>query len=140
MVDLVPLLIAAGAIVLWSLVLYALQRRGLLEPRGLQPSPPPAGPFLTWKTVRGRQWIDRGLRGTPEGRAAGLTPTRSRPPLRGRPGDEHAPRGPLRGRVLLRHAGRRHAGPRRSRDRRLHAGRLPGADRGDANIHGDHVR
>src|SRR5437773_3735572 len=59
MVDLVPLLIAAGAIVLWSLVLYALQRRGLLEPRGLQPSPPPAGPFLMWKTVRGRQWIDR---------------------------------------------------------------------------------
>src|SRR5213595_960778 len=59
MVDLVPLLIAAGAIVLWSLVLYALQRRGLLEPRGLQPSPPPAGPFLMWKTVRGRRWIDR---------------------------------------------------------------------------------
>src|SRR2546421_4666826 len=59
MVDLVPLLIAAGAIVLWSLILYALQRRGLLEPRGLQPSPPPAGPFLMWKTVRGRQWIDR---------------------------------------------------------------------------------
>jgi membrane-associated protease RseP (regulator of RpoE activity) len=59
MVDLVPLLIAAGAIVLWSLVLYALQRRGLLEPRGLQPSPPPGGPFLMWKTVRGRQLIDR---------------------------------------------------------------------------------
>src|SRR5947199_10262862 len=59
MVDLVPLLIAAGAIVLWSLILYALQRRGLLEPRGLQPSPPPAGPFLMWKTVRGRQWIVR---------------------------------------------------------------------------------
>src|SRR2546428_3723243 len=53
------LLIAAGAIVLWSLLLYVLQRRGLLEPRGLQPSPPPAGPFLMWKTVRGRQWIDR---------------------------------------------------------------------------------
>src|SRR5438067_6333567 len=59
MVDLVPLLIAAGAIVLWSLVLYALQRRGLLEPRGLQPSPPPAGPFLMWKTIRGRRLIDR---------------------------------------------------------------------------------
>jgi len=59
MVDLVPLLIAVGAIVLWSLVLYALQRRGLLERRGLQPSPPPAGPFLMWKTVRGRQLIDR---------------------------------------------------------------------------------
>ncbi|TLZ67867.1 MAG: PDZ domain-containing protein [Methanobacteriota archaeon] len=53
------LLIAAGAIVLWSLLLYVLQRRGLLEPRGLQPSPPPAGPFLMWKTVRGRQLIDR---------------------------------------------------------------------------------
>ncbi len=59
MVDLVPLLLAAGVIVLWCLGLYALQRRGLLEPRGLQPSPPPAGPFLMWKTVRGRQLIDR---------------------------------------------------------------------------------
>src|SRR5882762_4773281 len=60
MADLVvSLLIAAGAIVLWSLLLYALQRRGLLEPRGLQPSPPPAGPFLMWKTVRGRELIDR---------------------------------------------------------------------------------
>lgn len=59
MVDLVPLLLAAGVIVLWSLGLYAFQRRGLLEPRGLQPSPPPAGPFLMWKTVRGRNLIDR---------------------------------------------------------------------------------
>lgn len=53
------LAIALGAIFLWSLGLYVLQRRGLLEPRGLQPSPPPAGPFLMWKTVRGRQLIDR---------------------------------------------------------------------------------
>ncbi|TLZ42407.1 MAG: hypothetical protein E6K19_08255 [Methanobacteriota archaeon] len=56
------LLIAAAAIVLWSFGLYALQRRGLLEPRGLQPSPPPAGPFLMWKTVRGRaliEWLAR---------------------------------------------------------------------------------
>src|SRR5436853_3432176 len=52
-------LIAAGAIVLWSLLLYVLHRRGLLEPRGLSASPPPAGPFLLWKTVRGRQLIDR---------------------------------------------------------------------------------
>src|SRR2546428_795158 len=59
MVDLVPLLLAAGVIVLWCLGLYALQRRGLLEPRGLTPSPPPAGPFLMWKTVRGRNLIDR---------------------------------------------------------------------------------
>ena len=59
MVDLISLLIALGAIVFWSLVLYALQHRGLLEPRGLQPSPPPAGPFLMWKTVRGRRLIDR---------------------------------------------------------------------------------
>lgn len=51
--------IALAAIFFWSLGLYALQRRGLLEPRGLQPSPPPAGPFLMWKTVRGRQLIDR---------------------------------------------------------------------------------
>ena len=59
MVDLVPLLLAAGVIVLWCLGLYALQRRGLLEPRGLSPSPPPAGPFLMWKTIRGRNLIDR---------------------------------------------------------------------------------
>ncbi len=64
MVDLFPLLLAAGAIVLWSFALYALQRRGLLEPRGLIPSPPPAGPFLMWKTVRGRQLIDRLARPT----------------------------------------------------------------------------
>jgi membrane-associated protease RseP (regulator of RpoE activity) len=59
MVDFFPLLLAAGVIVLWCLGIYALQRRGVLEPRGLQPSPPPAGPFLMWKTVRGRQLIDR---------------------------------------------------------------------------------
>ncbi len=59
MVDILPLLLALGVIVLWCLGLYALQRRGLLEPRGLHPSPPPAGPFLMWKTVRGRQLIDR---------------------------------------------------------------------------------
>ncbi|HYY48090.1 MAG TPA: site-2 protease family protein, partial [Thermoplasmata archaeon] len=53
------LLIAAGAIVLWSLGLYALQRRNLLEKRGLYPNPPPAGPFLMWKTVRGRAFIER---------------------------------------------------------------------------------
>src|SRR3989449_9225556 len=53
------LLIAGAAIVLWSLLLYALQKRGLLERRGLAPSPPPAGPFLMWKTLRGRQLIDR---------------------------------------------------------------------------------
>src|SRR2546425_2855729 len=59
MVDVLPLLAAVGVIVLWCLGLYGLQRRGLLEPHGLQPSPPPAGPFLMWKTVRGRQLIDR---------------------------------------------------------------------------------
>ena len=57
--DLFPLLLAAGLIVLWSLVLFALQRRGLLEPHGLTVSPPPAGPFLMWKTVRGRRLIER---------------------------------------------------------------------------------
>src|SRR2546427_2023203 len=53
------LLTAGAAIVLWSLLLYVLQKRGLLERRGLQPSPPPAGPFLMWKTIRGRELIDR---------------------------------------------------------------------------------
>src|SRR5438132_14391046 len=53
------LLIAGVAIVLWSLLLYVLQKRGLLERRGLAPSPPPAGPFLIWKTLRRRQLIDR---------------------------------------------------------------------------------
>src|SRR2546427_12052446 len=53
------LLIAGAAIVLWSLLLYVLQKRGLLERRGLAPSPPPAGPFLMWKTLRGRPLIDR---------------------------------------------------------------------------------
>src|SRR2546426_11145409 len=52
------LLIAGAAIVLWSLLLYVLQKRGLLERRGLAPSPPPAGPFLMWETLRGRQLID----------------------------------------------------------------------------------
>ena len=59
MVDALPLLAALVVIVLWCLGLYARQRRGLLEPRGLQPSPPPAGPFLMWKTIRGRRLIDR---------------------------------------------------------------------------------
>src|SRR2546428_2350594 len=58
--DLLDSLLSAGAaIVLWSLLLYVLQKRGLLERRGLAPSPPPAGPFLMWKTPRGRQLIDR---------------------------------------------------------------------------------
>src|SRR3989442_3326985 len=74
MVDVLPLLAAVGVIVLWCLGLYGLQRRGLLEPHGLQPSPPPAGPFLMWKTIPGRELIDRlgmpkrfwrGVRGPP---------------------------------------------------------------------------
>src|SRR2546428_12649725 len=51
------LLIAGAAIVLWSLLLYVLQKRGLLERRGLAPSPPPAGPLPLWKTPRGRPLI-----------------------------------------------------------------------------------
>ena len=57
--EFLGLFIALGLIVLWCLGLYVLHRRGLLEPRGLQASPPPAGPFLMWKTVRGRKLIDR---------------------------------------------------------------------------------
>ncbi len=59
MVEFLPILLAGTLIVLWSLGIFALQRRGLLEPRGLSPSPPPAGPFLMWKTIRGRRLIDR---------------------------------------------------------------------------------
>src|SRR3989442_2625740 len=52
------LLIAGAAIVLWSLLLYVLQKRGLLERRGLPPSPPPPGPLLLWKTPKGRPPFD----------------------------------------------------------------------------------
>src|SRR3990172_274290 len=47
------LFVALGLIVLWCLGVYAFHKRGLLEPRGLHASPPPPGPFLLWKTVRG---------------------------------------------------------------------------------------
>src|SRR2546422_5425881 len=53
------LLIAGAAIVLWSLLLHGLQKRGLLDRRALAPSPPPAGPFFMWRTLRGRELIDR---------------------------------------------------------------------------------
>src|SRR5438094_6850375 len=59
MVDVLPLLAAVGVIVLWCLGLYGLQKRRHPEQHGLSPSPPPAGPFLMWKTLRGRQLIDR---------------------------------------------------------------------------------
>lgn len=62
--DVPPLLIALTLIVLWCLGLFVLHRRGLLEPRGLSPSPPPAGPFLMWKTIRGRNLIERLARPT----------------------------------------------------------------------------
>lgn len=48
-------LIAFAAIVAWTLGLYGLRRRGLLEAYGLQA----IGPLLMWKTVRGRNFIDR---------------------------------------------------------------------------------
>jgi len=47
--------IALAAIIVWTLLLYGLHRRGLLEPRGLHP----VGPLLMWRTVRGRALIDR---------------------------------------------------------------------------------
>ncbi len=76
MVDFVPLLLAGLVIVLWGLGLVFLQRRGLLEPRGLSLSPPP---FLMWKTVKGRQVIDRiGGRGD----ANGVAPERGRDRIR----------------------------------------------------------
>src|SRR3990172_60876 len=53
------LFVALGLIVLWCLGVYAFHKRGLLEPRGLHAPPPPAGPFLMWKTVRGRRLIER---------------------------------------------------------------------------------
>lgn len=64
MADLLPILLALTLIVLWCVLLFVLHRRGLLEPYGLQPSPPPAGPFLMWKTVRGRNLIERLARPT----------------------------------------------------------------------------
>ncbi len=50
-----PLALAAGLIALWVVGVYFSHRRGLLEPRHLQA----AGPFLMWKTVRGRQLIEK---------------------------------------------------------------------------------
>jgi len=47
--------IAAGLIIAWTVVLYVLQGRGLLEKYHLHPS----GPFLMWKTERGREFLDR---------------------------------------------------------------------------------
>jgi len=64
MADLLPILLALALIVLWCVLLFVLHRRGLLEPHGLQVSPPPAGPFLMWKTVRGRNLIERLARPT----------------------------------------------------------------------------
>src|SRR2546422_2508982 len=59
MVDLVPLWLAAGVFVLGCRGVYVLQGRGLGARGGLTRPPPPAGPFLMWKTVRGRNLIDR---------------------------------------------------------------------------------
>jgi membrane-associated protease RseP (regulator of RpoE activity) len=47
--------VAASLIVAWSAGVFLLHKRGLLEPRHLHP----AGPFLMWKTVKGRELIDR---------------------------------------------------------------------------------
>jgi membrane-associated protease RseP (regulator of RpoE activity) len=55
MVDWTPYLIAATAVVLWTVFFYLLQRRKLLEPRNLSL----AGPILMWKTGRGRNLIER---------------------------------------------------------------------------------
>src|SRR2546430_16456828 len=101
MVDVLPLLAAVGVIVLWCLGLYGLQRRGLLEPHGLQPSPPPAGPFLMWKTLPGRQLIHRLPRPKRFWRGFGGPPTLplaptvagppGLPPVGGGPRPKHAP-------------------------------------------------
>ena len=47
----VSLVLIAG----WTGAVYLLHRKGLLEKRGLSP----AGPFLMWKTQKGRELIDR---------------------------------------------------------------------------------
>ena len=49
------LALAILLIVAWTAAMYLLHRRGLLEPRGLVA----AGPFLMWKTQKGRDFIDR---------------------------------------------------------------------------------
>jgi len=49
------LLVAAILIAAWTVGVYLLNRKGLLEPRGLHP----AGPFIMWKTKRGRDFLDR---------------------------------------------------------------------------------
>ncbi|OGS47897.1 MAG: hypothetical protein A3K68_04465 [Euryarchaeota archaeon RBG_16_68_13] len=48
-------LVALGLIGAWTLGVFFLQKRGLLEPRGLHA----AGPFIMWKTRRGRDFLDR---------------------------------------------------------------------------------
>ncbi|HKZ98740.1 MAG TPA: site-2 protease family protein [Thermoplasmata archaeon] len=47
--------VAISLLVAWSAGVYLLNRRGLLEPRHLHA----AGPFLMWKTGKGRDLIDR---------------------------------------------------------------------------------
>lgn len=53
--EYLPLVLAAALIALWVAGVYVSHRRGLLEPRHMQA----AGPFLMWKTVRGRSFIER---------------------------------------------------------------------------------
>lgn len=52
--EYLPLALVVGLIALWVVGVYAANRRRLLEPRHLHP----AGPFLMWKTVRGRAFIE----------------------------------------------------------------------------------
>lgn len=49
------LLLTLGLVAAWTAGVYVLHRRGLLEKRGLHP----AGPFLMWKTKKGRDLLDR---------------------------------------------------------------------------------
>ena len=58
MVDLSPYepyLIVLALVIVWTAFWFALERRKLLEPRGLGL----AGPLVMWRTQRGKRWIDR---------------------------------------------------------------------------------
>jgi membrane-associated protease RseP (regulator of RpoE activity) len=53
--DLQWLLVALAIIVLWTVIVYILHKKGVLAKANIVP----IGPILMWKTARGRKFIDR---------------------------------------------------------------------------------